>query len=315
MQGMIAAAFLLSKRANAAWLTGSDFMSTQEVHARFYMENRYDVPKVAQPDTMGWSLLSQPGRYRHNEPAGTSLDLTQPGLYKLFNPMINTTHVIVSGNDPLGALSACSWLTSFGDEDEALTIPQLLDRAGTSKLRLLCNKTIAFTQHVLDIYGYPSRVVRFLTAGPPNGYVEGHVALETYIGGERVLADVSLNYLFQDGSGNRLNAYHAVEEIMADTFVYEPLADDGYAVELAMTAGFDATTYAELFLRTEADRRAWHRDIFNIVGVDNPDDTTDFLLPPGAEDRKAWVEATGQGAWTVIDSEPEFLAKHYPELT
>lgn len=313
---MLATPFLLSSRADAVWLAGGSAMSFPEKHARFFMADRHDVAKISQPESMGWSFISQPGRYRHNEPAGTSLDLTQPGLYKLFNPMINTTHAIVSeSGDPLGALSACSWLTAFGGEDEALTIAGLLSRGATSKLRLLCNKTVAFTQYVLNTYGYPSRVVRFLTAGTPNGYVEGHVALETYIGGQRVVADVALNYLFQDGSGNRLNAYHAVQHIMADTFVFEPLADDGYAVEPATSSGFDATGYAEMFLLTPADRRAWHRNIFNIVGIDNPDTTTDFWLPPGTEHQKPWVETTGGGLWTVIDSEAEFLAKHYPELT
>lgn len=264
-----------------------------QIVTRFYKNQRTVLEPVQQTPTINWSpkLVFDPGYYSHN---GLVYDLTQPGFYRFFNPMVNTTHMIVGAGDPVGLLTGAAWLTSFGDDDGKLgseTQAQFLARVGararTTKLRLLCENTVDFArEHLLS--GEVSRKARFLTMDTPNSYVDGHVAVEVLIDGAWVLADVSLNTLFSDGTG-RLDALGATDAIAADTFTYDPLADDGYSVETALSYQFDSTGYAETFLLTDADRRAWHRRIFQAVGVDHTDGLTYFTLPSGAEDRAARV--------------------------
>ncbi|MDP3407225.1 hypothetical protein [Bosea sp. (in: a-proteobacteria)] len=283
-----------------------------QVVTRFMGAEREILEPVAATPTIAWApqLLFPPGFYSHN---GLVYDLTRPGHYVFFNPMVNTTRMTVAAGDPVALLSAAAWLTTFGDNDERLageSLPAFVARASTkartSKLRLLCGNTIEFTAGALLAgSGVPHRTVRFLTMEAPNNHVDGHIAVEVMIAGQWVLADVSLNTMFRDAGGARLSARDAIPAIAADAFAYELLASDGYAVETAGAYGFDATGYAEALLLTDADRRAWHRRIFQAVGVDRLDGDgitrTYWKLPAGSENRGAWLESLSPGVWKVTD--------------
>lgn len=260
--------------------------------------------------TISWApqLVFQPGFYSHN---GLVYDLTQPGHYVFWNPMVNTTRMTVVAGDPVALLSAASWMTTFGGDDArqpgettAAFLSRVSAAARTSKLKLLCGDTIDFVRGaLLQVCGFTHRTVRFLTMETPNNVVDGHIAIEVMVGGVWVLADVSLNAMFM-AAGQRLSAKDATLAIATDTFAYEMLAEDGYAVEPANAYQFDSTGYAEAYLLTPADRMAWHRRVFQAVGVDRVD--TDgvtrcyWKLPPGAEHRAAWVEGLSP-VWKVTD--------------
>lgn len=288
-------------------------MPSEQVVARFIGGERTILPPVSATPTMSWApqLVFPPGYYSHN---GLVYDLTQPGHYVFFNPVVNTTRMTVAAGDPIALLSAASWLTTFGDDDaqvagevDAAFLARVSAKARTSKLKLLCGDTIDFTQGALFAgSGFATRTVRFLTMDAPNNYVDGHICTEIVAGGQQVLADVSLNVIFRGVGGNRLSARDAVTAIASDNFSYEMLAEDGYAVEPAYSYGFDATGYAETFLLTQQDRRNWHRRVFQAVGIDRLDadnvTRTYWKLPTGAEGRAAWLEALSP-AWKVTDPE------------
>lgn len=285
-------------------------MSSQQIAARFMGGEREILSPVSEIPTIAWApqLVFPPGFYSHN---GLVYDLTRPGHYVFLNPMVNTTRMTVAAGDPVALLSAAAWLTTFGDNDErqagesvAAFVSRVSAKARTSKLKLLCGNTIEFTiGALLAGSGVSHRTVRFLTMEAPNNYVDGHIAVEVQIGGQWVLADVSLNAMFRSG-GVRLSARDTVAAMAADDFSYEPLAADGHAVEPAGSFNFDATGYAELLLLTDADRRAWHRRIFQAVGVDRFDSDgvtrTYWKLPPGAEHRGPWLESLSP-LWKVTD--------------
>lgn len=286
-------------------------MPSSQVVARFMGDERVILSPVSATPTITWApqLVFSPGFYSHN---GLVYDLTQPGHYVFFNPMVNTTRMTVVAGDPVALLSAAAWMTTFGDNDERLGsesvsafVARVSAKARTSKLKMLCGNTIEFTVGALLAgSGVPHRTVRFLTMEAPNNYVDGHIAVEAVIGGKWVLADVSLNAMFRS-CGSRLSARDTVTAMAADDFSYEPLAMDGYAVEPAGSYNFDATGYAEMLLLTDADRRAWHRRIFQAVGVDRLDTDgvtrTYWKLPPGAESRGPWLESLSPGHWLVTD--------------
>jgi hypothetical protein len=239
--------------------------------------------------------------------------------------MINTTRMTVSaGDDPFSLLSAASWMTTFGDDDARQTsesaasfLARTAAKARTSKLKLLCGDTIEFTRGALfSESGFETRTVRFLTMDTPNNYVDGHICTEVKIAGQQVLADVSMNVLFKNSTGVRLSARDAVEAISCNSFSYEMLADDGYAVEPAGAYGFDATGYAESFLLTPQDRRNWHRRVFQAVGIDRFDSDnvmrTYWKLPTGRESRGPWLEGLSP-TWKVTDP-AVWDSVFYPEI-
>lgn len=280
---MLAAPF-----ASRAWAA-----EMQTCH-RYYKGTRTELSPVTPPQgahMITWSakLVFETGYFAYNTPV---YDLTQPGLYVFTHYATpaenwsNTTHMIV-GDDPVTLLSAASWLSAFGDGDNGLSKAQLSAKARTSVLNVLCGILHPWARdELLTPNSITSRRVHFLTMGTPNNVVDGHEAVEVQIGGNWVLADLSNNVIFTDGT-SRLSADDAVAEIAADTFAYEMLATDGYAFE--SNGGYDATAWARANLHTAADVRAWHRNIFQAVGMWNGSELW-WKLPEGSEDRASWVE-------------------------
>lgn len=284
-----------------------------QVVTRFYKDTREILSPVSNSPTISWApqLVFNPGYYSHN---GLVYDLTQPGLYRFWNPMVNTTHMCVGAGDYVGLLTGAAWLSSFGDEDQKLSsetqsqfISRVSAKARTSKVKLLCENTVDFTRASF-LASETTRKVRFLTMETPNNVVDGHVALEIFASGGWVLADVSLNSLFTDSG--RLCALDAVTAIANDSCIIEPLALDGYAVELASSYSFDATGYAETFLLTAQDRLEWQHRIFQAVGIDHTDGLTYFTLPAGSEARASWVTSLSS-AYRVV-SLSTFITMFYP---
>jgi len=125
--------------------------------------------------------------------------------------------------------------------------------------------------------------------GTPNGYEDGHQALEVKIGGNWVLHDISNKTRFTDGSGNLLSADAAVSALAASTAVYDPLGIGGCAIEL-QSGPFDATAYCEATLLNQADLLAWHSRIFQAIGIVNGSQVW-WKLPAGAPSvAAAWVQ-------------------------
>lgn len=260
---------------------------------RFYKGGTEQLPPVQMSATVAWApqLVFQPGYFAYNAPV---YDMRQPGLYCFSHyrtaaePWANRTHTVVHGGDPVALLSAAAWLSVFGDADNGLTPAQLSVKARTAHLQLLCGPLHKWAKdELLTPNGVSSRMVYFLTMEEPDNICDGHQTLEVVIGGSRALVDLSNNALITNGAGARLSANDAVPAIAADDFGYEVLATDGYAMEGA-SDGFDATLYAASHLSSDSARRAWHRRIFQAIGIDNGSEVW-WKLPPGAEGRASWL--------------------------
>jgi hypothetical protein len=251
------------------------------------------------PATPGTPLISYapqlvfaPGFYAYNS---ETFDMTDPGLYAFTHystpgePWDNNTHMI-SGNDPITLLSAAAWLSTFGDADVGKTKAQLTSEARTTTLEVLCGTLHQWVRdELLTPQGVTSRRVHFLTMGTPNQVVEGHEAVEVMIGGNWVLADLSNNCIVTDGAWNRLSADDAITAIAADDFEHEMLADDAvYSIDT--NGGFNAEQYAKTHLAAPEDRKQWHRDIFQAVGLWNGSELW-WKLPAGSSGRATWVES------------------------
>lgn len=272
---------------------------------RFYMDTKTELSPVAPPVSpmVSWApqLVFSPGYTAYNTPI---YDIRQPGLYVFTHyatpaeNWANTTHMIVYDNDPLALLSAAAWLSSFGDGDNGMSAANLSVKARTSVLSVLCGVLHPWaSSQLLAPNGVSSRRVHFLAMDAWNGVVDGHEAIEVSLPSGRVLADLSNNCMFHDGSGNRLSANDALSAIAANSFSYELLADDSpYAVE--GNGGFDATAYARRELGSETDRRAWHRRIFQAIGMWNGSELW-WKLPAGSTITSSQVEGLQPGVYKV----------------
>lgn len=293
----------------------------QQSAFRFYKGARERLTPVSGPATQSFtsSIIAQPGVYAYN---GENFDLSQPGLYRFFNPLTDTTNRVVYGGDVMALLSAASWWGSHGVSENRTTgesvssyVARMNARARTSKLRVQCeNLHLWAGAALLDPHGIQHRTTRFLTMGTTpddlNGYDEGHVCCEVMINGEWALVDLTGDRLFLDAQGNRLSARDATAAIAADTWQPKMIALDGYSEEPMQSGRFDATSWAEAFFLTPEDQRAWYARIFQAVGIDHPNGETWWLLPPGAEDRAAWVESLST-LWKVKDA-ATWNATFYP---
>lgn len=267
---------------------------------RYYKSNREPLLPVAAAATKSWSprLVFDPGFYSYNN---SVYDLTRPGYYVLTHqwtaaePWCNTTRMTVYGGDPIALLSAAAQMSAFGDADKpaAETTQQWMDRisvkARTSKVSLLCGDLHSWARdRLLTPNGIKVRLVHFLTMEAPNNSVDGHVALEVLLDGQWVLADLSTKVMFAGANGLHLNAVQTVDGLASGGAQEVPIAVGGYAVERA-NDNFDSTSYAEAYLLTDDDRRAWRRRIFQAVGLAASDGLVYFRLPRGAESRERWV--------------------------
>jgi hypothetical protein len=283
----------------------------QFVHL-FNRDQRSELSPVVNAPMINWSpkLVFSPGYYNHN---GLVYDLTQPGLYRLLTPMVNSTHMVIYDGDVVSLLSALSWLTVFGDSDnqgeselESDWLDRVMTQLRTSKARMLCQNTCTLIKkRVLDPLAIHSRMVHFLTMGTPNNVVDGHVALEVTINGQPTLVDIHNNNLFTG-----LAAKDVPAEILAGTATREWLSMDGHAVEVNSSYTFDATGYADAYLLTREDVSAWQARIFQAVGMQAANGEIWWMLPAGSEDRSAWVESLST-AYKVKDS-VTWLAEFYP---
>lgn len=290
---------------------------------RYYKTTRQTLSPVSASPTGVWSpkLVFSPGYYAYNSAV---YDLTQPGHYVMTHqrsaaePWCNTTRMTVFAGDPIALVSAASWLNVFGDADKPTsgeTETQWMDRisakARTSKFALLCGNTHDWARaRLLTPNGVASRNVYFLTMETPNNVVDGHQAVEIMIGGQHALVDLSTNSMFRSPSDNLLSARDAVAHIATGTAIYDPIAADCFAVEPA-TDSFDSTSYAEAFLAFDDDLKAWHRRIFQAIGMMASDGLIYFKLLPGSEYRKPWVLSLSSG-YRVIDDPAQWDARFYP---
>ncbi len=166
----------------------------------------------------------------------------------------------------------------FGDSDNHLR--DKISAMSKQKIRFQCGATSELAQTIFEKAGFSTRVVRVLTADEPNNFDDGHVMIEVKICDHWCLFDLSLHRYF------RRHGYH----ISLSEFVEGGYDEVVIMADLA-TADDKAGRWAAANLKSIEQQRVWTKRIFQIYGYDQPSGKTIFVLPPGTESRKAWVES------------------------
>lgn len=249
------------------------------------------------------------------------------GLVKVVAAPSGTTNRVIFKDDPYALFSGLCWLLTHGDEEEPVAgeglnpwISRMGSTAKQQKLRLRCGHAVNFVKHMMTYYGFPSRTVRWLTmenpAGQPwAGIDEGHVTMESYIGGWRNFDPDTGRYL-TDVAGAHVEVRTLPALIASDQYVSESVAADAlHAAEPYEAGEFDLTGYQEIvFLRDDGlgdGTRRWTRRIHQAVGWDHVGlNEVWWLLPAGSESRASWV--LGLQSNYRIKTAAEIAATFYP---
>ncbi|MCH8476186.1 MAG: hypothetical protein LAT55_13275 [Opitutales bacterium] len=254
---------------------------------RFNGEERALVATAPAVASLPSSLVIEPGFYTWQ---GVTYDCREEGLYRFFLPMQDTQQRIVWQSDVFALMSAIAWICVNGRADESLTVAEMLTRARTSKLRMLCGKQIEFAKAICDSahIAIENRVARSLTAGTPNNYYDGHVMLEAKVGGAWTLFDIANNQYYENADGVR--ALRDVLPLSPDIARIR-LANNFYSVEPHAPGQFDATMWQSMTMTDPDEFASEIERVLHIPGIDRPTGETWFRLQPVTENRAEWVES------------------------
>lgn len=267
------------------------------IFKRFLHDREYEIPLVETGASLPNFFLLAPGCYAIN---GQAYDMTGEGYYIYADLLNGVTHRrLVTNANALNFCSAFSWASTHGVVDNALTFDQMDSAARTMKLRLSCGALHPWVKHWATLAGISARVVRLLTSGEPNGYNDGHVALEVKHNGQWVFADCTFGYYCTAGQ-TPLSLSEVVNRARNLDLVRKALSDDvGVDVTPPSPGVADVTSLHECEFRTELHRDAWMQRVFQIPGIEHSDGETYFHMPPGTQDRKAWIESLSSH-WHVV---------------
>lgn len=269
-----------------------------------HFKNDADTPvsPVASASALPAGLVIAPGTYTTG---GANFPCLTEGLYRFWDPIAATSlQRIVYSSDVHALMSALAWITVNGRADEAATNSAKTNKAVTSKLSMLCGKTVEWAKYLCDSLSLETRVVNCLTAAAPTNYYDGHVMLEVKVGGVWRLYDLSNDSTF----GALLPLKDALP--FTSSIATSPLAADIYGTEAAVASQFDVTMWQEMTMRTPAQKRAEMERVLQIPGVTTPDGLTHFYLPSGMESRSAYV--LGLSANYRIKTYTDWLTEFYP---
>jgi len=271
---------------------------------RFYLDGSYDVPVVSSGAALPSGFLVQPGTYAV---AGVAYDMTDPGVYFFagLSPA-NAGRRAVTDSDPLEMASVFSIASKHGARDNGLSIAQLNYEARSRFVGISCGVVSPWLLSWLTAAGFTARIVRFLTMETPNGYDDGHVAVEIFRNGAWMLVDADLGRFYRSLSGAALSARDFVAAAPGWSLSVSPLTPDPAKIDtvgpLANPGGMDYASYSWNVLGNDARKQDWTQRICQAVGIDAADGNTYWLLPEGAEGRKTWVEA--QSLRWKVDVDP-----------
>lgn len=256
---------------------------------RFLFGHEFDVPAATEGVPLPDFFLLAPGNYVIN---GAAWDMSGEGYYIYYNPLAGTfLRRLVTNANALAFCSAFSWAAAHGSADASKTHAQLDAAAKCAKLRLPCGALHPWIKQWASAAGFQCRVVRLLTAETPDGYNDGHVALEIRHpngAGPWVLADCTLGQ-YHVAADTPLSLRDLIPRMPSGDFTTRQLSDDAGCEVSPPVSGTDVTSIYELLLRTPALRQQWARRIYQIPGIDHSDGLTYFYLPLGTASRQSWV--------------------------
>lgn len=123
-------------------------------------------------------LIVAPGNYKI---FGRSYSLVKEGLYRFIRPFDSCEQRIVWGGQNVDdVISAISWITMHGVQDEHLSVVDKTKKALHSKISCSCGYVSLWASSILDSIGVKSRCVSGLTLDDWNSYNNGHTMIEVY---------------------------------------------------------------------------------------------------------------------------------------
>jgi hypothetical protein len=262
---------------------------------------RFDVPQTTGGSPLKASFLMAPGIY---QTAGASWDMTEPGLYLIFNESNGqTTRRGVTASEPLEMASVISLASRHSNRDNGLKFAALNEQAKRRFVGLTCGAVSPWLATWMNGAGWQARIVRFLTLGPSVWYSNGHVAVEVRrknVAYPWTLVDADLGRYYEDSEGNRLSALEFVERVPDWDLTVKPLSTS--RLDTAPSTGFDYATSGITNLGTDELVQAFTQRICQAVGIEHPDGKCYWLLPAGSEGKKKLVESYSS-TWKV-DTDP-----------
>lgn len=232
-----------------------------------------------------WSPLIMPrGVYQYNS---LKYNFDTDGLYGIINIGVDGGWRIIYESDIMALMSGLAWLTTYGRLDAGLTLEQLAIKAKGTKLSLQCGHTVEFARYCLSGQGITSRMCRLLTAGTPNGYDDGHIAIEVNVGGQWKYWDLSNNY-YPALSGNQVNLKDYIGNYSSIDKVF--IADGERDLYGAGSYQLHTPIVYDILLRTQNNLDDWVNRVYGIPGIVHTDGKTYFYMPSGTESRQSWVQ-------------------------
>lgn len=254
--------------------------------ARVDMSGTHSAPVTAGPaPALGSGLVLSPAKREYN---GVVYDMTEQGFYSFVNlgylGFYDGGQKIVAASGAQCAverlMAALAWCTRYGRSDEGYTPAQLtanIIRLRTAALR--CEPTINWALSICSTLSLTARKVRFLTAEPPNGQDDGHVALEVvYQNGWR-LFDVAGDVCFRDPNiGNLLNMNEVWSSGVINVVTQQIAPSESAPTDWSGTQ-LQTEQYFHHVFRFNAS--AWRERIYQCIGIDHQSEVW-WKLPPGS---------------------------------
>lgn len=277
-----------------------------------------DPTPVALGGGFSSGLIMPPGNYQYDTANKWALP---EGLLHIVDLGANNAgssggYRIVAANpaEPYALLKAIGRLTVYGNDDEGLALaPGSAAQPNTAlwqmrsrKLAMRCGPTNALAKYIGGLVGVQMRVVRLLTDGP-QGYDDGHVAAEVWIGGKWRFVDLTTDVYFKK-NGDHVSLAEYIETRFDETVDLGPSEYD--TDEAGGNGQFHPGVWADMFMRTPEQRAAWRDRVFKIPGIDHSDGKIYWYLPPGTEHLQSWV--LGLSPVYRVVSKPTWDAMFYP---
>jgi hypothetical protein len=246
-----------------------------------------------------------------------------PGLYAWCNfvgtPLAANFRIVGNPSagvaDVVAVLSACAWLMQRGCYDlqrkPAETMAGALARnkldMTTRGVSLLCGQSCLLAESILKDLAPPllTRQVRMVTAGPLNGYDEGHQMLEIFsgtVGGRWSVFDLLNDRCWSVAAGIYASFAELIADLTLPALQLARMSDGHLPYVYGQSTGFHGLAF---FAST--DLTEWTRRIFQIPGIDSGG-LTYCYLPVGTETRATWVSQTL--GWQIL-SRDEWLTRFY----
>lgn len=208
-------------------------------------------------------LVIKPCFYKYR---GNTYDFSKEGLYRGAVIGVNRFQRIVYDGSLDVLLSSLAWVVTHGRADTDMIEEEITVKALTSKVVLNCSSISNWAKHILDKYGYESRLVVGMTLEEWNYYDNGHTMLEVYRRdlGSWVVYDLDNNLRFLNPNDRSSLSFMEFMQVVSEgNYVIDRIAYD---------AGSDVfDSYSFTYERILFDLKTWYAKNFQVplVYADN----------------------------------------------